>query len=179
MQWLVLGVLGLAAVAGCRREAKGPTLGEREDTAKDRWAIDSARMEADQAAAAAPSELAGSIWRLVRLQSSDDKVLEPEGKAVYTVEFGSDGRVSVVGGCNRGNGTWTVAPPSGLTFGPLATTRAMCPPGSMSARFLGDFQNMRSYQLVGGHLYVSLMADGGIYEFAPEENVAAELAGAR
>lgn len=165
--------MALVVLSACKgKEAsKEPTLGEAMDEAKDRWAIDSARMEADRVAAAAPSELAGSTWRLLRLRSSDDKVLTPESKAVYTVEFGRDGRVSVAGGCNRGNGTWTATPPSGLRFGPLATTRMMCPPESMSARFLGDFQYMRSYVIVDGRLHISLMADGGIYEFVPEDQV--------
>jgi heat shock protein HslJ len=170
--------IALVAVWACGGKAdrrdKAPSLGEQMDEAKDRWAIDSARMEADRAAAAAPSELAGSTWRLVRLQSSDDKVFTPEQAAVYTVEFGRDRRMSVVAGCNRGSGTWTTTPPSGLAFGPVATTRAMCPPKSMSARFLGDFQHMRSYVIVGGHLHISLLADGGIYEFVPEEEVAEE-----
>ena len=165
--------IALVATAACGKDRnKAPTQGEQMDEAKDRWAIDSARLEAELVAASAPSELSGSTWRLVKLQSSDDKVYTPEQAAVYTVEFGTDGRVSVVGGCNRGSGTWTATPPTGLTFGPLATTRAMCPPGSMSARFLGDFQYMRSYVIVGGKLYISLQADGGIYEFAPEEHTA-------
>jgi len=164
------GVLALAAV-GCRREAKAPTLGEQVDEAKDRWAIDSARMEADRIAAAAPSDLPGTNWQLVQFQSGDGSILTPEEAAIYTVEFGKDGKVSVVAGCNRGTGTWTSTPPSGLSFGPLATTRAMCPPGSMSARFLRDFEYMRSYVIVDGHLHVSLMADGGIYEFAPDTYV--------
>jgi heat shock protein HslJ len=104
----------------------------------------------------------------VRLQSSDDKVFTPARDEVFTVSFGTDGTVKVVAGCNRGNGTWSTTPPSGLTFGPLATTRAMCPPGSMSARFLGDFQYMRSYVIVAGGLHISLQADGGIYDFVPE-----------
>ena len=165
-------VIALVAVAACGKER---SKGAMADEAQDRRAIDSARMEAERAAAVAPSELAGSTWRLVRLQSSNDSTYAPEPRAVYTVEFGTGGRVSVVGGCNRGSGTYTVTPPSGLTFGPLATTRAMCPPGSMSARFLGDFQYMRSYVMVGGRLHVSLMADGGIYEFTPEEDIAAEM----
>ena len=165
--------IALVILSACKgKEAsKEPTLGETMDEAKDRWAIDSARMEADRVAAAAPSELPGSKWRLVRLRSSDDKILTPEPSAVYTVEFGRDGRVNVVGGCNRGSGTWTATPPTGLVFGPLATTRAMCPPGSMSARFLGDFQYMRSFVIVDGRLHISLMADGGIYEFLPEDQV--------
>lgn len=174
--WKLGAVIALVAVAACRKDrGKGPAQGDRADEALVQRAIDSARMEAERAAAAAPSELAGSTWRLVQLQSSNDSVYAPEPKAVYTVEFGTDGRVSVVGGCNRGSGTYTVTPPSGLTFGPLATTRAMCPPGSMSARFLRDFQYMRSYVMVGGRLHISLMADGGIYEFAPEEDITAQM----
>ena len=164
-------ICSIALVTACKEKSKPPTQGEKMDEAKDRWAIDSARLEAEKVVAAAPVELAGSTWRLVKLQSMDDKVYTPETAAVYTVEFGTDGRVHVVGGCNRGSGTWTATPPTGLTFGPLATTRAMCPPGSMSARFLGDFQYMRSYVIVDGKLFISLMADGGIYEFAPEEQV--------
>ncbi len=165
----------LVALVACGGKAdrrdKSPTLGEQMDEAKDRWAIDSARLASEAEAAAAPSDLPGSTWRLVRFQSSDGSVLTPETGGVYTVAFGTDGRVSVVGGCNRGSGTWTSTPPSGLSFGPLATTRAMCPPESMSARFLGDFQHMRSYVIVDGRLHVSLQADGGIYEFVPEEEV--------
>ncbi len=172
-RWWTLGASVVVVVAACGKDrSKASTQGVVDP--KARWALDSARREADVAAVAAPSELAGSTWRLVRLQSSDDKVFTPESRAVYTVAFGRDGKVAVVGGCNRGTGTWTATLPSGLTFGPLATTRAMCPPESLSARYLGDFQYMRSYQLVGGHLYISLMADGGIYEFAPEVDVAVE-----
>ena len=159
----------LLLVVACSREKSKATLGEQHDEARDRWALDSARMEADRVAASAPSELAGSTWRLVQLRSSNDSVYTPERSAVYTIKFGTDGRASVVGGCNRGSGTWTTTPPHGLTFGPLATTRAMCPPGSMSARFLGDIARMRSYVIVDGKLHVSLMADGGIYEFVPEQ----------
>ena len=35
-------------------------------------------------------------------------VITPEKVAVYTVEFGTDGQVIVVGGCNRGSGTCAV-----------------------------------------------------------------------
>jgi para-nitrobenzyl esterase len=43
----------------------------------------------------------------------------------------------------------------------------MCPPGSLSDRFLKDFQYMRSYVIKDGKLHISLMADGGIYDFEP------------
>ena len=166
-QWRWLAVLALSAMAAC----KGKDVVKPEDAAaikKDQYAIDSARMALDLASEATPSELAGSHWQLVQLRGVRDSVFTPEAATVYTLEFGSDGQAIVVGGCNRGGGTFAVTRPSGLTFGPLATTRAMCPPGSISARYLGDFARMRSYQLVGGHLFISLADNGGIYEFAPE-----------
>jgi len=37
----------------------------------------------------------------------------------------------------------------------------------MSDRFLRDFGHMMSYVLKDGKLHISLMADGGIYDFEP------------
>jgi para-nitrobenzyl esterase len=118
-------------------------------------------------APAAAVGLAGTTWRLVQFRSMDEKTLTPDKPDKYTVAFGTDGKVSVKADCNRGHGTWTSSDPSALKFGPLATTRAMCPPGSLSDRFLKDFQYMRSYVIKDGKLHISLMADGGIYDFEP------------
>jgi heat shock protein HslJ len=114
------------------------------------------------------AELAGTSWRLVKFQGSDDETLTPVDKAEYTVAFGSDGRVSVRIDCNRGHGTWKSAGPKQLEFGPLALTRAMCPPAPLNERIVRDWQNIRSYILKAGHLFLSLMADGGTYEFEAE-----------
>jgi heat shock protein HslJ len=114
------------------------------------------------------AELAGTSWRLVRFQGSDDKTLTPVDKAEYTVAFASDGSVSVRIDCNRGHGTWKSAGPKQLEFGPLALTRAMCPPAPLNDRLARDWQNIRSYVLKAGHLFLSLMADGGTYEFETE-----------
>ena len=43
----------------------------------------------------------------------------------------------------------------------------MCPPGSLDSRILKDWKFVRSYVMKDGHLFISLMADGGIYEFEP------------
>jgi len=171
-QLRMLGVvMALGAVGACKgRDSLKPAEADAV-TKKDQYAIDSARMDLDRVAAIAPTELAGSSWHLVQLRTSRDSVIQPEKVAVYSIEFGTDSQVSVVGGCNRGGGTYAVTPPKGLSFGPLRTTRAMCPPGSISARFLADFAQMRSYALVGGMLYVDL-ADGGVYQFAPQLDVA-------
>lgn len=111
--------------------------------------------------------LGGTSWQLVRFQGSDDKVLTPDDRAKYTIAFGTDGSVSARVDCNRGRGTWKSSEPNQLQFGPLALTRAACPPGSLHDRIVKDWEFVRSYTLKNGHLFLALMADGGIYEFEP------------
>jgi para-nitrobenzyl esterase len=111
--------------------------------------------------------LGGTSWQLVRFQGSDDKVLTPDDREKYTIAFGTDGSVSARVDCNRGRGTWKSSEPNQLQFGPLALTRAACPPGSLHDRIVKDWEFVRSYTLKNGHLFLALMADGGIYEFEP------------
>jgi para-nitrobenzyl esterase len=111
--------------------------------------------------------LGGTSWQLVKFQGSDEKTLTPDDKAKYTITFEPDGRVSARIDCNRGRGTWSSSGPNQLQFGPLALTRAMCPPGSLHNRVAKDWEFVRSYTIREGHLFLALMADGGIYEFEP------------
>jgi heat shock protein HslJ len=111
--------------------------------------------------------LGGTSWRLVKFQGGDDKTLTPDDRSRYTIQFGADGSVSTRIDCNRGRGTWKSAGPSQIQFGPLAITRAMCPPGSLHDHIIKHWDFVRSYVVRNGHLYLSLMADGGIYEFEP------------
>jgi len=115
----------------------------------------------------AAAGLGGTSWQLVRFQGSDDKLLTPDDPAKYTIAFGTDGSVSARIDCNRGRGTWKSSGPNQLQFGPLALTRAMCPPGSLHDRMVKDWEFVRSYILKDGYLFLALMADGGIYEFEP------------
>lgn len=115
----------------------------------------------------ASSDLGGTSWQLVRFQGGDGTTLTPDDKAKYTIEFANDGTVSVRIDCNRGRGTWKSAGPHQLQFSPLALTRAMCPPGPLNERIPKDLQYIRSYILKEGHLFLSLMADGGTYEMEP------------
>ena len=114
----------------------------------------------------APS-LGGTAWQLVKFQGSDDTTLTPDDKMKYTIGFADDGGLSVRIDCNRGRGTWKSSGPNQLQFGLLALTRAMCPPGSLHDQIVKHWNFVRSYILKDGHLFLSLMADGGIYEFEP------------
>lgn len=116
--------------------------------------------------------LAGTQWELVAIQSMNDtqgttRIDSPEH---FTVSFGADGRASFRFDCNRGTGSWKSAPSGDgttgkLLFGPMATTRAMCPPPHLDERVVRDLAYVRSYMRKDGKLYMSLMADGGIYEW--------------
>jgi uncharacterized lipoprotein YbaY len=111
--------------------------------------------------------LGGTSWRLLKFQGGDGATLKPDDKAKYTIAFGTDGRLSTRIDCNRGSGTWKSSGPAQLEFGPLALTRAMCPPGSLHDHLVKQWPYVRSYVIQDGHLFLSLMADGGIYEFEP------------
>ncbi len=113
------------------------------------------------------AELAGTSWRLVKIMGMDDSVSGPDDRSLYTLEFGEDGRAAMQADCNRGTGTWTSESPGTLQFGPVAATRAMCPPGSLSDKYLAQFEWVRSYVMKGGHLFLATMADGSIIEFEP------------
>jgi membrane-bound inhibitor of C-type lysozyme len=55
-------------------------------------------------------------------------------------------------------------------------TRAMCPPGSIHDQLVTHWPAVRSYVLRDGRLFLSLMADGGIYEFEPRVTAEAPAA---
>jgi heat shock protein HslJ len=114
-----------------------------------------------------PGDLGGTFWRLVQFEGGDGTTLKPDEPAKYTIAFGTDGRLSARIDCNRGTSTWKSSAPSHLELGPLALTRAMCPPGSLHNQIVKQWPYVRSYVMKDGHLFVSLMADGGIYEFEP------------
>jgi len=133
------------------------------DTAGHRVAVFTAGTQASGAATS--PELAGTSWQLVKFQGGDEKTLRPDDGAKYTIELSSGGRLTARIDCNRGGGTWKSSGPNQLQFGPLALTRAKCPARSMHDQIVKQWANIRSYVIRDGHLFLSLMADGGIYEF--------------
>ncbi len=118
---------------------------------------------------AAASELAGTSWRLVEIMSMNDRVDVPDDRSKYTLELQADGTATMQADCNRGSGSWMSESAGQLGFGPLASTRALCPPDSLSERYLAQFKWVRSYVMKNGHLFLATMADGSIIEFEPVE----------
>jgi len=115
---------------------------------------------------AAPN-LGGTSWQLVKFRGSDNTTQIPDDKTKYTIAFATDGRVSVRIDCNRGMGSWKSSGPNQLQFSPLALTKVACPAGSLYDRIAKDWGFVRSYEIKDGHLFLSLAADRGVYEFEP------------
>ena len=126
------------------------------------------------AAASLPAALAGTEWRLVEIQSMDDSVgtRRPGDPAKFTMRLNDDNTVNMRLDCNRANGTWSVEPgadPSSgrIAFGPLAATRALCPPPSLDEQMTAQAPYIRGYMLKDGRLSLTLVADGGIWLWEP------------
>jgi len=151
-----------AAMAGCLQDNESQPVVAAADTKPAPTAEPGQRAGDD-----AVSELAGTSWRLAKIMEMDDSVDEPEDRSLYTLEFSADGRAAMRADCNRGTGSWTSESPGQLQFGPIAATRAMCPPGSLSDKFLSQFEWVRSYVLSEGNLFIATLADGAIIEFEP------------
>jgi copper homeostasis protein (lipoprotein) len=113
------------------------------------------------------SDLGGTSWQLMKFQGRNGATLTPDDLANYTVALDTDGRVTVRIACNRGHGTWESVKASQLEFGPLALTRAMCPPAPLNDRIPQDWPYLRSYTLKNGRLLLSLVSDRGTYAFEP------------
>jgi heat shock protein HslJ len=134
------------------------------------------------AASPAGAGLAGSEWELVSIQSMDDAqgALRVADPAAFTLQLGADGRAAMKLDCNRGTAPWKATPAADgnsgqITFGPVAGTRALCPPPHLDERIVRDLGAVRGYLLRDGKLYLSLKADGGIYEWRPRASAAAVL----
>jgi len=71
----------------------------------------------------------------------------PDG-ARLTIEFGVDGRVAGVSGCNRFTGPYETRGKNKVRIGPLATTRKMCPEALMDieAKTLAALAATRRHQ---------------------------------
>lgn len=164
------------AASGTRYQGRNESLWEHQNEATIVWGYGAPEMRCQNKRADAPVSLAGTTWELLSIQSMDDaqgmtRMAKPE---TFSIRFDANGRASFRLDCNRGNATWAATPSTdassgSIKFGPLVTTRMMCEPGSYDQKVTRDLAYVRSYLVKNGKLYLSLMADGGIYEWRPRE----------
>jgi uncharacterized protein/heat shock protein HslJ len=162
------------AASGARYQGRNESLWEHQGEATVVWGYGAPEMRCQKQQLSELASLAGSAWELVAIQSMDDAqgTIHIAKPATFTLSFSTDGRAKFRIDCIRGNATWKAASSaessSGtLEFGPLATTKMICSPGSDGQKILRDLPFVRSYLLKDGRLYLSLMSDGGVYEWRP------------
>ena len=120
---------------------------------------------------AATDPLSGTRWELETIQSMDDAqgTVRIEQPGRFTLHFGADGQLNLRLDCNRGSARWSHTPAAdggssgSLRLGPVASTRALCAPPQLDARVARDLGWVRGYRIKDGRLFLSLMADGGVY----------------
>ena len=116
------------------------------------------------AADAGDALLTAGTWVWQGTQMSNDVKIVPDAPERYTLEFQPGGRVNVRADCNRGSGSYRLNG-SSLTFGPIALTRAMCPPGSKDSEFLKGLAAVTGHLDNGGELVLTLAVDSGSMRF--------------
>jgi uncharacterized lipoprotein YbaY/heat shock protein HslJ len=111
-------------------------------------------------------DLVGTVWTWQQTTLNNDEVVTPDDPSKYTIEFLPDGRVTVRADCNRGAGGYTVDDTQ-IAIGPLALTLAACPPGSLSNQFVRQLQDVSTFFMRDGNLFLDLKFDSGTMRFAP------------
>jgi heat shock protein HslJ len=108
--------------------------------------------------------LQGPVWRLERILYNDGKEIRPAAGHSYTVQFLTNGRLAGRADLNRILGPYTVAGTM-LTIGPLASTRAADPPGSIAGEFRRALEQASAFRVTGDRLRVELKLDTGTMTF--------------
>jgi heat shock protein HslJ len=128
---------------------------------------------------AKPAELAHTAWQLVRISKPGDTALTPDDPSAYTLTFEANGNAVLRIDCNRGSGSWMSDKPGELEFGPIASTRAMCPPESLHDPYLAHFERVTRYTIEDDHLFLRSGDDGAYIEMqhSNEAPVAATVLG--
>jgi heat shock protein HslJ len=115
---------------------------------------------------AAPMSVAASpigSWQWESLISSAEKVAvnQPER---YKLQLQADGKAQVLADCNRAQASYSF---DGRSFSIriIGVTRAACPPGSLSSRFLKALEAAVGQRVRSENLFLDLPADGGTMKF--------------
>lgn len=112
-----------------------------------------------------PEAAQGQEWQWVG-KTSERERLEVAQPEQYTLEFQPDGRVLARFDCNRGNGRYEIGEGT-LSFGPIATTRMACLPGSLDTTLMQALGRVEGFRVEDGDLWLQLADDAGMLRFRP------------
>jgi heat shock protein HslJ len=149
--WAVTSALaiGLAGCAHERAASSGATAAQAES--------------ASVASAHDPAGLIGIRWQWVRTITPVERI-EVRKPERYTLRLLPDGNAEMRFDCNRGGGTYAITG-NRLVFGPLMSTRMACPPGSQDAIFMKQLDQVTTFFLQEGRLFLEMPLDSGTMHF--------------
>ena len=140
---LALSVTGLVVLAGCS----------------------AAPQDKGAARVRTPEAATGRVWQWEATVTPVEKIDVPAPQR-YTLELQPGGVALVLADCNRGRASYEIGE-GRIKFGPMATTRMACPPGSLDSRYLKDLQQATIFFVEGARLFLDLPLDSGTMRFAP------------
>ncbi len=121
-------------------------------------------MSPGEVAPTLPAEVVDTTWHWVSLTTPVEQVTV-DAPDKYTIRFDKSGKVAVKADCNRGMISYTVSADRRIELKPMALTKAMCPPGSLSDRFVKEVTRASNYFRKDGDLYLQLPVDSGTLRF--------------
>ena len=99
-------------------------------------------------------------WEWEKFTSGDDSEITVDDPTSYTLVLKTDGSVNIKADCNSVLGTYTMEDSSlRIVLGP--TTLAFCGEDSLDNQYLPYLENVATYVLDGGKLYLNLQYDSG------------------
>lgn len=115
---------------------------------------------------AAPGDtlLTNAVWTWQGTQMKDGTRIVPDAPDRYSLDFQPGGQVSVRADCNRGRASYRLDD-TALSFGPVALTKMMCPPGSRDREFLTELAAVTGQSVSGGELVLTLQGTAGAMRF--------------
>jgi para-nitrobenzyl esterase len=111
-----------------------------------------------------PSDVVDATWEWVSVTTPVEQIAI-DSPDRYTIRFEAGGRAVLRADCNRGTTSFSASSERRITFRPIALTRAMCPPGSLSDRFAKEVGRATSYFVKDGDLFLELPVDSGTLRF--------------
>ena len=111
----------------------------------------------------ASSENGNGSWQWEGLVSSADKI-DVDHPERYTLALQNGGKALVRADCNRGQAAYKLDGRT-ISIKVPALTRAACPPGSLSERFLKGLEAAVAHRMRGNNLFLDLPDEGGTMIF--------------
>jgi len=112
-----------------------------------------------------PELVLNRTWQWVSTVTPAETIDVPHPER-YTLIFVDQGTLQAQFDCNRSGGNYTMSAGQ-LSFGPLRSTRMACPGDSLDTLFMRDLQQVVSFFIDNGRLYMALPYDSGTMIFRP------------